>query len=216
MRDVDHVQQQVGFGDFFERGLEGRYQGGGQFLDETDRVGHQRLVTAGQFHAAGGGVERGEELVGGVHVRAGQAVQQRRLACVGVADQSHGGNARTLALGAIAHAVGADLFQLAFEVGDACADGAAVDFQLRFARAAQADSAGRAGASAAAACLAGQVRPLTGKARQEILVLRQFHLQHALAGVRMLGENVENQGGTVEDADLLAERLFQFALVART
>ena len=70
MRCIDHVQQQVGFGDLFQRGAEGRHQLRGQLLDETDRVGKQRPVPAGQLHPAGGRVERGEELVGDIHIRA--------------------------------------------------------------------------------------------------------------------------------------------------
>ena len=76
MGDIDHVQQQVGFGDFFEGGAEGRYQLGGQFLDETDRVGKERPVPARKLHPAGGGVQGGKELVGDVHVGVGQAVEQ--------------------------------------------------------------------------------------------------------------------------------------------
>ncbi len=59
------------------------------------------------------------------------------------------------------------------------------------------------------------MRPLARQARQVIFVLCQFHLQHAFAGVRVLGKNVEDQPGAVHDADFLAEHFFQFALVAR-
>ena len=44
---------------------------------------------SGMPDAPRGGVERGEQLVGGVDAGAGQRVEQRRLAGVGVADQRH-------------------------------------------------------------------------------------------------------------------------------
>ena len=59
------------------------------------------------------------------------------------------------------------------------------------------------------------MRPCARQARQTIFVLRQFDLKRAFAGVGVLGEDVEDQRRAVEDFDLLAEALFQFALVAR-
>ena len=57
--------------------------------------------------------------------------------------------------------------------------------------------------------------PGAGQPRQAVLVLRQFDLQDAVAGVGVLGEDIQDEGGPVENADVLAKALFQFAQVAR-
>ena len=78
-----------------------------------------------------------------------------------------------------------------------------------------AHAAGAARPAAAAAGLAGQVGPGAGQAGQAVLVLGQFDLQDAFAGVGMLGEDVQDQRCAVEDADILAEAFLQLAQVAR-
>ena len=85
---------------------------------------------------------------------------------------------------------------------------AAVGLKLRFARAARADRRRAAGGR-----LPHEVRPHTGQARQKVLVLRQFHLQLALARLGALGENVEDQARAVEHAH--AEFLLQHAHLRR-
>ena len=106
------------------------------------------------------------------------------------------------------------LFQIALQFDDFAVDLAAVDLQLCFARAAQAD-ASRTTARAAAAGLPRQVRPLSGQPRQTIFILRQFHLKRAFARARVLGKNIQNQRRTVEQTNRLAKLLFQFALMTR-
>ena len=59
------------------------------------------------------------------------------------------------------------------------------------------------------------MRPPARQARQAIFVLRQFDLQRALAGVRVLRENIQNQRRPIEHPHLLAQFLFQIALMAR-
>lgn len=53
----------------------------GQLLDEAHGVGEQHGLAAGQLHPAGGGVQRGKQLVLGQHPRVSQRVEQRGLAC---------------------------------------------------------------------------------------------------------------------------------------
>ena len=86
---VDHVHEQVGVGHDLERGLERLDQLVGQLAHEADGVGEQHRLAAGQVEAAGGGVEGGEEPVLDQHAGVGEAVEQRRLAGVGVADDGH-------------------------------------------------------------------------------------------------------------------------------
>ena len=41
------------------------------------------------------------------------------------------------------------------------------------------------------------MRPHAGEAGQEVLVLRQLHLRLGVGGLRVLGENVEDEGCAV-------------------
>lgn len=52
---------------------------------------------------------------------------------------------------------------------------------------------------------------MAGQAGQQVLELRQFDLQRALARARVLGEDVEDDGSAVEHADI--ERRLQMALL---
>jgi hypothetical protein len=79
-------------------------------------------------------------------------------------------------------------FQLALEPRDSFLDAPAVDFQLRFTRAACAD----------AASLARQVMPHPSEARQKILQLRQLDLQSAFPAARALRKNIEDQLRSIE------------------
>jgi len=45
------------------------------------------------------------------------------------------------------------------------------------------------------------VAPLAGESRQEVLVLRQLDLEAAFAGMGTPSEDVEDEGGAVEDLD---------------
>ena len=89
MADVAHVQDEVGLHHLLQRGAEGRDQRGRQVGDEADRVGQDDAPAARQLHLAHGRIERREHLVLGDHGGAGEAVEQRRLAGVGVADDGH-------------------------------------------------------------------------------------------------------------------------------
>ena len=82
--------------------------------------------------------------------------------------------------------------ELVLQVADAVADEPAVAFELRFARAAQAD---------AAALLARQVGPHLLQARQRVFELREFDLQPRLGRLGAGGEDVEDQLAAVEHLD---------------
>ena len=84
---------------------------------------------------------------------------------------------------------------------DLLADDPSVRLQLRL--------AGPAGADAAAG--AREVGPQAGQARQLVLELGQLHLEAALVGLGVLGEDVQDQAAAVEDLDL--EQLLQGALL---
>ena len=54
------------------------------------------------------------------------------------------------------------------------------------------------GSTAAGTGLAFQVRPLAAQARQQVLVLSQFHLNAALVGASVLSENIQNQRRAIQ------------------
>jgi hypothetical protein len=77
---------------------------------------------------------------------------------------------------------------------------------LGFTGTTQTHTAGRTGSSAAAACLTLKMCPCAGEAGEVVFVLGELHLQHAFFGMGMLSEDIEDQRGAVNDADVLAER----------
>src|ERR1700730_9533864 len=79
-------------------------------------------------------IERGKQHVGSLHVGAGQAIEQRRLSGIGVADQRHDAIWHALPAGAMQPPRRLDLLDFVFKPRDAVADQAAVRFNLRFTR----------------------------------------------------------------------------------
>ena len=61
--------------------------------------------------------------------------------------------------------------------------------------------------------LLGEACPHAGQAWQQVLVLGELHLELSFARVRVLGEDVEDQPGAVDDADALPECRFQLLLL---
>src|SRR5260370_881588 len=82
----------------------------------------------GQLPAAGAGVERRKELVLGQHVAAGEYVQERALASVGIADERHGHS--IAATGDLALLAALDALQFAAQIVDPLLDQPTIDFQL--------------------------------------------------------------------------------------
>ena len=79
---------------------------------------------------------------------------------------------------------------------DLLVDQAAVGLQLGLAGALGSD-----GSLAAAAALALQMSPHAGEPGQQVLVLRQLHLEPALLGLGPLGEDVQDQAAAVQYLD---------------
>ncbi len=80
---------------FLERGAERRDQVVRQVADEAHGIRHHHIARPFDPDAAGGRIERGEQLVRRVGVGAGQGIEQRRLAGVGVPHQRHRQRAAT-------------------------------------------------------------------------------------------------------------------------
>ena len=134
------MEDQVGEHGLLEGRLEGLDQLVGQLLDEADGVG-QQVVAAGELEAAGGRVEGVEEPVPHPDLGAGQRVQQRRLAGVGVAGEGDPRQRGALAPGAHHAAVALEPAEPAAQGRDPVAGEAAVGLDLALARAPGADAA---------------------------------------------------------------------------
>ena len=157
-----------------------------------------------QVQLAGGGVERGEQLVCGIGAGIHQAVENAGLACIGVTDQRDIEGVVPVALATLGLALALDLVQTLLGALDAFADHAAVQFDLGFTGAAT-------GADAAA--LSFQVRPAAHQPGTEVLQPGQFHLQLTLVAPCPLGEYLQDQQGAVVDRQLHVT--FQVALLGR-
>ena len=192
MNKVYHVEQKVGVGEFLEGGSESGHQNCRELLDEADGVGEEDGADGVDMPASGDGVQGGEKLVGGKHARACQGVQKGTLAGVCVADQGHDGQATPAPVLPVEAAVGPDVLDLLLEAVDFTADETTVGLQLGLTRAPRADSPAETF----------KVFPLAGKSREKVFVLSKLNLESAFPGAGAGGEDVEDEGGTVDDLDL--------------
>ena len=194
------MHEQFGTDDLFERRAERLDQLGGQVAHETDRVGQHERPAVGELSTARGRFERGEQRVLDQYTRTGQSVEQAGLAGVGVADDCH----RRDVAGDAATALGvADLLHranVAAQLGHSFADAAAVGLDLGLTRAAGTHPT--AGTARAAAGLPRHRLAPAAQSGQHVLHLGQRHLRLAFAAGRVLGEDVEDQRGPVDDLDL--------------
>ena len=187
---IGHMHQQIGHGQFFQGGLKGLLQLFGQIADKPHGIHQDKLPLLGHAQAPGSGVQGGEQLVFGQHRGVGQGVEQGGFAGVGVAHQAGHGQAGLGAAGPGKGALPADVVEPPGNTGNTLTDFTAVGLQLGFTRPPAANAAGQA--------VHGPARGGPGQARQSIFELSQFHLQTAHAAGRVLGENIQNNLGTVQ------------------
>ena len=189
------MYQQVCLPHLVEGRLKGIDQVGGQLADEPYRIGKQERQVV-NHHLADGGVEGGKEFVLGKDITLRQEVHHRRLPHVGIPDECHTDQPSTvLTLGGL---LLVNLHETLFQQGDTMQDDTAVHLQLCLTRSAKSHttlSATRAGT----ATLSFQVGPQALQTGQHIAVLCQLHLCLRLGSLCPHGEDVENQGGAVED-----------------
>ena len=161
-------------------------------------------VAVRQIDRAQRRIERRKQHVGRQHARRRHAVEQRRFAGIGVADQRHDRIRHALAAVAMQLAGALDLVELGLDARDAVLDDAPVGFDLRLARPAE---------KAEAAALALKMRP--GAHQPAFLVgeMRELDLQRAFARARAAAENFQDQAGAVDDFGVPG--LLQIALLHR-
>jgi succinyl-diaminopimelate desuccinylase len=197
-RSVDHVENEIGDERFFQRRRETLDELVWQAADEADGVGHE-VAPPLVLEAARGGIERLEQPVADRDTRLGECVEERRLAGVRVAGERHRRRLRPPPFLAPDVALPAELAQPFAKERDASPREAPVRFELRLAGAAGADS-GAETAGAAAEPL--EVLPHAPHTREVVFELRKLDLELSLGADGMLGEDVEDQLGSIDDPRL--------------
>ena len=196
---VDDVQEQISVDDFFQGGAERLDQLGGQMPDETDGIGEDHRPAVLELAAAGGGFQGGEQRVLHQNAGSGEGVEQAGLAGVGVADDRDGRHVTVPASAALGIADLLHIFDLAAQPRHPLPDAATVGLDLGLTGATGTDAAA---AAAGPASLPGHRLAPTAQPRQHVLHLGQFDLRFALPTAGVLGENVQDQRGAVDDLDL--------------
>src|SRR5690606_9156253 len=181
---------------------EGFHQLVRQVTNEAYGVGQHDRTQVIQLEPAQGRIEGREQLISRVDLRRGQGIEQGGFAGVGIADQGNSGDIRTLAATTGLLALAAHLLETLLDLANADSQQATVGFQLGLTRAPQADTT----------FLTLKVGPAAHQARAHVIELGQFDLQLALMGTSALGEDVENQTGTVKHPAL--EGALEVALLA--
>jgi succinyl-diaminopimelate desuccinylase len=199
-RRVRNVQDEVGHERLLERGRETFHQLSRQAADEADRVGDEVALPV-VLECARGRVEGLEKTVVDGGVRAGERVQEGRLADVRIAGERDRGSRCAQPLLATGRPLTLQPTEAPLEERDTRARDTAVGLQLCLAR--------PSGPHSAPEAL--EVFPHAAHAREVVLELRELDLELALRAPRMLGEDVEDELRPVDDAR--AELVLQRALL---
>jgi succinyl-diaminopimelate desuccinylase len=201
-RRVGDVDDEIGNEGFLERGGESLDELRGEPPDEADRVGDEIPLPV-VVEEARRRIERFEQAVVDGRVGARQRVQEGRLADVRIPGERDRRNARAQTLLATRGALAAKPTKTAFQQRDARASDAPVGLELALARPPRPHPAAESL----------EVLPHAPHAREVVLELRELDLQLPLGAARVLGEDVEDQLRSVDDASL--QRVFEYPLLRR-
>jgi len=175
----------------------------GQAADEADRVSDE-VGTALVLERSCGRIERLEQPVVDGRLGAGKSVEERRLTDVRVAGESDRRRLGTEPGLPALTTLFREITQSSFEHGDATPRQPTVGLELALA----------GSPSPHPATESFEVLPHTSHARQVVLELGQFDLELALGGDRVLGEDVENELGAIDDPRF--QRVLETALLRRS
>ena len=185
VRGVDDLEQDVRAHDLLERRPERIDQLVRQLVDEAHRVGDDGRLAVAQLDLAARGVERREQLVlRQRRLGAGERVEQRALAGVGVADDGDRREQAPVAGPRSRLALLAHLLDALLELVDCSRMIAPVGLQLALAGSPRAD----------AALGPREVGPEAGQARQLVLQLGELDLEAALVGAARAGRRCRGSG----------------------
>ena len=137
MIGIADMDDDIGFGNLFQRRTKSRDEMGRKLRDETDRVRQDDLPPGRQFQTPHRRVESREQHVAGRHRRSRQTVEQRGFSGIGIADQRDHGIRYAAARFAVQSTRAPRRFEFALQTRDALADQTAVDFELALAGAAE-------------------------------------------------------------------------------
>lgn len=183
---IDRDEQKIGLGRNGQSGAEGSDKSMRQIPDESDGIGEQHLFAGREIRQAGFGVERREQPVVHIGIRAGEDVQQGRFSRVRVADERY---ERIIPLLLPSGFAPFDIRKLGSQIRDPPAERLVAQLEVTL--------AGTAHAGAAFETLLGFH---DGNPRQLEFRLGQFHLNLRLGGTGTAGKDFENDLATVHDA----------------
>src|SRR5690606_33117355 len=140
----------------------------------------------------------------GHHGRAGQAVEQRRLASIGVAYKRNDRKRHLTALGSVQVACTSNCIKLALDARDAVLQQTTVGFDLGFTRAAH---------EAATATLAFQVSPTANETTALVFEMRKIDLKAAFLGAGAAAKDLQDETSAIKHLGL--QLALQIALLNR-
>ena len=186
---VRDMEEKVGLPHVEERRLEALDEVVRELPDESDGVGEEERLSAGGLDAARRRIEGREEAVALEDRASRDPVEERRFARVRVADDGDGEDPLA-PLALLGSAM--DLLELLLEARYPVAGLAAIDLDLRLARAPRPDTS----------LLPREVLPEAPEAGERIVELGDLHLDSRLARARPPGEDVEDELGAIDDVDV--------------
>ena len=190
VRDIHHVDQQIGFAHLVQRRFERLHEVVREFADKADGIRQQERQVV-DCHLAHRRVEGGEEFVFGKHVGFAHQVHQRGFADVRIADECHAHHLPAVL------ALGSHLFVDALEIlaqqGYTVVDDTFVRLDLRLTRTT---------VRATAATLTVEVTPHSCQSREHILQVRHLDLRLGVRGLCALQEDLQDKDRAIHDAHL--------------
>ena len=124
------MQDDIRLDDLFERGAKSRHEHGGQIRDEAHGIGQHDPCAVRQAKRPQRRVKRRKKHVLREDVCARQAIEQGRLAGIGVADERDNGERDIAPAAAMQAARFLHPFEVTLDAGDAFLDEASVGFDL--------------------------------------------------------------------------------------